>query len=329
MDLRTQYLGLELAHPFMPGASPLVDDLDSVLRLEDAGAAAIVMHSLFAEQTRSLYGAVAALFPAASDYALDPNRYIDQLHTIKQRVGVPVIASLNGTGAETWLKHASLIEQAGADALEVNCYHVVTDLAENAAAAEHRVTDIVAVLKESVRIPLAVKLSAFYSALPNLAWRLDQLGADGLILFNRFFQPDFDPEALASTNSVQPSDRSELLLRLHWLAILSGRLSASLAVSGGVNEPIDAVKAVLAGADGVQMVSALMEHGPQHLAHIRREFEIWADGHGYATIGEMRGRMYLGQYGDPSAFERGSYLRLLQRSPKRPTRPPPRPRAPM
>src|SRR5450759_28762 len=267
MDLTTRYLGLELANPFMPGASPLVDDLDVVLRLEDAGASAIVMHSLFEEQIVSersgLVRAYAessaeaqSYFPAAAEYALGPERYLAHLARIKKRVHVPVIASLNGTTAEGWLEYARLIESAGADALELNFYHVATDLREDGATVERRVMDIVAVLKESVTIPLAVKLSPFYSSLPNLVWQLSRLGAAGVILANRFYQPDIDPETLETVPKLHLSDSSELLLRLRWLAVLFGRTPVSIAASGGVQEPIGAVKASMAGADGVQIVSA-------------------------------------------------------------------------
>jgi dihydroorotate dehydrogenase (fumarate) len=220
MKLTTTYLGLALPHPFMPGASPLVDDLDTVLRLEDAGAAAIVMHSLFEEQIALLRFGMSALgahdhahaearsyFPEATGYALGPDRYLHQVARIKRRVGIPVIASLNGTTAEGWLEYARLIERAGADALELNFYHVATDLHEDGESIERRVVDIVAVLKESVTVPLAVKLSPFYSSLPNLALRLDRLGADGLVLFNRFYQPDIDPEALDTVPRLRLSDR--------------------------------------------------------------------------------------------------------------------------
>ncbi len=298
MDLSTRYLGLDLAHPFMPGASPLDEDLDMVLRLEDAGAAAIVMHSLFEEEivTRGLA----------------PERYLEQLLRIKRRVHIPVIASLNGTTAEGWLEYARLIERAGADALELNFYHVATDLSEDAAAIERRVVDIVAVLKESIAIPLAVKLSPFYSSLPHLAAQLDRLGADGLVLFNRFYQPDIDPERGEAVPHLHYSDSSELLLRLHWIAILSGRVKASLALSGGVHEPIDAVKAVMAGADSVQLVSALMKGGPGRLTLVRDGFARWGDEHEYASIGEMRGSVSRARCAHPHSFERGNYLHLLR-----------------
>jgi dihydroorotate dehydrogenase (fumarate) len=298
MDLSTRYLGLDLAHPFMPGASPLDEDLDMVLRLEDAGAAAIVMHSLFEEEivTRGLA----------------PDRYLEQLLRIKRRVHIPVIASLNGTTAEGWLQYARLIERAGADALELNFYHVATDLSEDAAAIERRVVDIVAVLKESIVIPLAVKLSPFYSSLPHLAAQLDRIGADGLVLFNRFYQPDIDPERGETIPHLHYSDSSELLLRLHWIAILSGRVKASLALSGGVHEPIDAVKAVMAGAHGVQLVSALMKGGPGRLTQVRDGFTRWADEHEYESIGEMRGSVSLARCPNRRSFERGNYLHLLR-----------------
>jgi dihydroorotate dehydrogenase (fumarate) len=325
MDLSTRYLGLTLNSPFMPGASPLADDLDTVLRLEDAGAAAIVMHSLFEEQIAAeragahhmarfsdSFHEASSFLPDADDYALASDRYATHLGRIKRRVAVPVIASLNGITAEGWLEQARVLQQAGADALELNFYHVATELNESAVAAERRVLDIVAVLKESIDIPLAVKLSPFWSSLPNLAWQLDLLGAEGFILFNRFYQPDIDPETLETAPRLHLSDSSELLLRLRWIAILYGRLNASLAVSGGVHEGIDAVKAIVAGADVVQVVSALLRHGPDRLKFIRDEFERWAVEHGYTTLAEMRGSMSHARCPDPNAFERGNYIRLLQ-----------------
>jgi dihydroorotate dehydrogenase (fumarate) len=297
MDLTTRYLGLDLAHPFMPGASPL-DDPDMVLRLEDAGASAIVMHSLFEEEI--------------ADYALATDRYLEQLLRIKRRVRVPVIASLNGTTAAGWLRYATLIQRGGADALELNFYHVATDLLEDAASVERRVVDIVAVLKESIAIPLAVKLSPFYSALPHLAAQLDRIGVDGLVLFNRFYQPDIDPDRREPVPHLRYSDSSELLLRLRWIAILAGRLRASLALTGGVHEPIDAVKAVMAGADAVQLVSALMKRGPRALTTIRDEFARWADDHGFASVRELRGCASLARCSQPAAFERGNYVEVLR-----------------
>jgi dihydroorotate dehydrogenase (fumarate) len=298
MDLTTRYLGLILAHPLIPGASPLANDLDVVLRLEDAGAPAIVMPSLFEEDIVR--------------YGERPDRYLEQLLRIKRRVRVPVIASLNGTSADRWLKYARLIERGGADALELNFYHVATDPLESGLGVERRVLDVVAVLKESIRIPLAVKLSPFYSSIPNLAVHLDRIGADGLVLFNRFYQPDIDPERLEPSLQLELSDSSELRLRLRWIAILSGRVKASLALTGGVHEPIDAVKAVMAGADCVQIVSALLKHGPSYLTLLRDGFAQWADAHGYESVRDMRGCMNLSQSASPQTFERGNYIRMLQ-----------------
>ena len=298
MDLATRYLGLQLRHPFMPGASPLTADINMVRRLEDADAAAIVLPSLFEEDI--------------ARYERTTDRYLEHLFRVKRRVAVPVIASINGTTPESWLRYARLIEQAGADAIELNFYHVATDLAEDGSAVERRVIDIVAVLKESVATPLAVKLTPFYSSLPNLAAALDRIGADGLVLFNRFYQPDIDPLTLETTPRLQLSDSAELLLRLRWLAILSGRLQGSLAVSGGVHAPIDAVKAIMAGATAVQIVSALLQRGAGYLRQIVAGFEAWAEEQEYESLDQMRGSMSLARCPDPASFERGNYVRILQ-----------------
>ena len=325
MNLTTRYLGLTLAHPFMPGASPLVDRLDSVLRLEDAGASAIVMHSLFEEQVSREHfrreqllavshasAEASSYFPGADEYPLGPDRYLEQLSLIKRRVSVPVIGSLNGTTAEGWLAYARLIERAGADALELNFYHVATNLLEDAASVERRVVDIVAVLKESLAIPIAVKLSPFYSALPHLAAQLDRIGADGLVLFNRFYQPDIDPLTLETVPQLHLSDSSELPLRLRWLAILSGRVQASLAVTGGVHTVNDVVQSLMAGAHAVQMVSALLRHGPEHLAALRRGLAEWLEAHEYHSVRQMQGSMNLLSCPDPQAYERANYMLMLQ-----------------
>jgi dihydroorotate dehydrogenase (fumarate) len=305
MKLTTPYLGLELAHPFMPGASPLADTLDSVRRLEDAGASAIVMRSLFEEQIlRERFG--------SSGFTFGPDTYLEQLRRIKAAVALPVIASINGTTTEGWLKYARLLQRAEADAIELNFYHLATDPAENAASVEGRLLDIVAVLKESTRIPLAVKLSPFYSSLPNLAARLDTIGAQGLVLFNRFYQADIDPGALDTVSELHLSTSDELLLRLRWLAILSSSYRGSLAVTGGVHQPIDAVKAVMAGADAVQIVSALLEHGAQHLTLVRDGFVRWCDEHEYESIDQVRDRMSLVHESHPHEAERKNYLRILQ-----------------
>ena len=309
MDLTTRYLGLTLPHPFVCGASPLSMDLDTMLRLEDAGAAAIVMHSLFEEQiVRD------AMHPAASptEYASSPGRYLEHLLRVKQRIGVPVIASLNGTTSEGWLQYARALERAGADALELNFYFIATDPAEDAQAVEQRVLDVAAVVKESVTIPLAVKLSPFYSSLPNMAARLDSIGADGLVLFNRFYQTDIDPETGRAASTLHLSDSADLLLRLHALAILSTQVHLSLALSGGVHEPIDAVKAVMAGAHVVQLVSTLLRHGPSRIGYLRTAFNEWGDAHGYTSTDTLRNRASVTGRGDAGRFERRAYASVLQ-----------------
>jgi dihydroorotate dehydrogenase (fumarate) len=305
MKLTTRYLGLELEHPFMPGASPLADTLDSVRQLEDAGASAIVMRSLFQEQIRSeRFG--------PSRFTFGPDTYLEQLRRIKARVSVPVIASINGTTTEGWLKYARLLQRAEADAIELNFYNLATDPLEDAASVEARLLDIVAVLKESITIPLAVKLSPFYSSLPNLGARLDSIGAQGLVLFNRFYQGDIEPDELETVPLLHLSTSEELLLRVRWLAILSASYRGSLAVTGGVHQPIDAVKAVMAGADAVQMVSALLENGVQHLTVVRDGFERWCEAHEYESIDQIRGNMSLAHASNPRASERKNYLQVLQ-----------------
>ena len=326
MDLRTTYLGFELPHPLMPGASPLADDLDAVRRLEDAGAAAIVMHSLFEEQiTREEQGVVhhmqvheesfaeaLSYFPAPDEYALGPDRYLEQVRRIKAAVRVPVIASLNGTTPAGWLHYARLIEQAGADAMELNFYHVATDPAETSAEVERRLLESVHTVRQRLTIPLAVKLSPFFSSLPHLARELDAAGAHGLVLFNRFYQPDIDLDLLEAVPRLHFSTADELLLRVRWLAILSGRVKTSLCATGGVHSGLDALKAVMAGAHAVQMVAALLMRGPAHLAAVRHELAEWLEQHEYDSLRQAQGSMSLLRSPAPEAFERGNYMRALQ-----------------
>jgi dihydroorotate dehydrogenase (fumarate) len=326
MDLSTTYLGFKLPNPLMPGASPLVDDLDTVKRLEDAGAAAIVMHSLFEEQiTREQLGHLHAVemhedsfaealsyFPQPQEYRLGPEAYLEQIRKIKAMVKVPVIASLNGTSPAGWLDYAKLIEQAGADALELNVYYLATQAWETSESVERRTLEAVRVVKGAVKIPVAVKLSPFYSALANLAKQLDEAGADALVLFNRFYQPDIDVEELEVVPSLQLSDSSELLLRLRWLAILSGHVKGSLACSGGVHSPLDAIKAVMAGAHAVQLVSALLKREPAYLQTVRTGMEHWMEEHEYSSLSQMHASMSHQKSPNPQALERANYMRILQ-----------------
>jgi len=326
INLSTRYLGLTLPHPFMPGASPMVDDLGMVRRLEDAGAAAIVMHSLFEEQieveqarTRydveshvNAFAEASSFFPQPSEYRLGPQTYLEQIRRIKEAVRVPVIASLNGITASGWLEYAKLIEQAGADALELNVYYVATDPGEDGVAVERRTLDIVRAVRQAIRIPIAVKLSPSFSSLSHFAAELESAGANGLVLFNRFYQPDIDIVELEVRNELRLSDSSELLLRLRWLATLSAQRKLDFAVSGGVHTPEDAVKAVMAGAGAVQVVSAILKNGPQHLAALRAGLARILEERGYESLAEMRGCMNLARCPDPAAFERGNYMRILQ-----------------
>ncbi len=326
LDMTTTYLGLPLAHPLIVGASPMVDDLDTVRRLEDSRAAAIVMHSLFEEQLAAEALATVAAFeeagesfaeatsylPARDDFALGPDEYLEQLRKIKEAVRIPVIASLNGVTPGGWLSHATLLEQAGADAIELNVYRLATDLYETGPEIETRIVQMAAAVKAEVKIPVAVKLSPFHTALANLAFRLDAAGVDGLVLFNRFYQPDLDIENLEVERSLHLSTPDELALRLRWLAILSGKIRPSLAASGGVHGAKDAIKAIMAGAHAVQMVSALLKHGPDYLRLVYDEVVGWMGERGYASVREMRGNMSLAKCPDPSAYERANYIQMLQ-----------------
>jgi dihydroorotate dehydrogenase (fumarate) len=326
MKLATTYLGFELPHPLVPGAGPLADGLDTVRRLEDAEAPMIVLHSLFEEQiireevavTRSVetpqesYAEALSYFPEPGDFNLGPDDYLDHIRRVKAAVSVPVVGSLNGTTEGGWLRYARLIEQAGADALELNLYEVAADPDEPGEAVEGRALAVVRKVRESVSIPLAVKLSPFFSSIANFAKRLDDAGVDGLILFNRFYQPDLDVEQLDVLRIIHLSDPSELLLRLRWLGMLSGRVRASLAATGGVHTALDAVKAVMAGAHAVQMVSALLRHGPSYLKVVRDDLACWLDEHGYESLAQMRGSMSLERCPDPKAYERANYMRILQ-----------------
>jgi len=325
MDISTTYLGLKLAHPFMAGASPLSARLDSVRRLEDAGTAAIVLHSLFEEQITMAatgrirhrdplerqFAADLSLFPTTTDYPFSPVEHLEHLRRVKAAVDVPVIGSLNGTTGEEWLKYATLLQQAGADAIELNLYEVVTDLTVPGSVIEHQIRSAVAELKRVLHIPVAVKLSPFFSALGNFAHQLDEAGADGLVLFNRFYQPDIDIRTMTAVPTLELSRAHELRLRLRWLAILHGRVRSSLAVTGGVETPPDGVKAILSGAHAVQMVSALLRHGPEYLQTMQRGLESWMEWQKFGSLGEVRGRASVQSSPDPSAFERAHYIRTL------------------
>ncbi|MBM4776737.1 MAG: dihydroorotate dehydrogenase-like protein [Archangiaceae bacterium] len=325
IDLSTTWLGLKLKHPIFAGASPLVDDLDTVKRLEDAGAAAITMRSLFEEQLvadqlaahRFLDGPADAFaeapswLPSTGDFALGPDAYLEQIRRIRQMCSIPVIGSLNGTTPGGWLKYAKLIEQAGAHALELNLYDLPSDPKLTGGDVEHQQLDVIRQVQESVKIPLAVKLSPFYSSLPAFVAKLEHSGAAGLVLFNRLYQPDIDVETLTLRRTLHLSDRQELQLRLRWLAILSPQTRMTLACSGGIHDPLDVVKALMAGAHVAQVVSAVLENGPQMLTLLIEGLRHFLEEHEYTSVTQLRGNMNLARCPDPSGYERVNYVKLL------------------
>jgi dihydroorotate dehydrogenase (fumarate) len=326
MNLATEYLGLNLKNPLMPGASPLVDDLDNVRRLEDAGAAAIVMHSLFEEQIEleretverdveshnESFAEATTYLPNEEDFEQTSEEYLELIGKIKGSVGMPVIASLNGITPGGWTGHAKLIEQAGADALELNYYDLPSEPCRTGVEIEQRAIDLIAAIRKEVKIPLAVKLSPFFSSLPNFVSRVKETGANGVVLFNRFYQPTIDIEDLDTDSVLELSTSSELRLRLRWLAVLSAQVETSYAATGGVHTAEDAVRAIMAGANVVQMVSALLKNGPGHLANVLADLTKWLEEHDYESVAQMRGTMNLKHCPDATAFERANYLRLLK-----------------
>lgn len=326
MNLNTSYLGLKLKNPLMPGASPLVDNLDNVRRLEDAGAAAIVMHSLFAEQIEGNQVAVdkhigrwednfaeaTSFFPATDDYVLGPQEYLAQIAKIKAATQLPVIASLNGTNVSSWIDHAKDIQAAGADALELNTYFLVSGRNTSAAAAEQRVIAIASAVRKIVSIPVAVKLSPFYTSVAHLAGRLENEEMNGLVLFNRFFQPDINLEELEVYPKLDLSSSEDLRLRLRWLGLLRDQVKLSLACSGGVHTPADLCKALLAGADAVQVTAELLTRGPGRIADLLKGLTEFMESHEYESVSQMVGALSLRNCPDTEAYERGNYLRTLQ-----------------
>jgi dihydroorotate dehydrogenase (fumarate) len=326
ISLKTRYLGLELAHPIVPGASPLVDNLDTVRQLEDAGAAAVVMHSLFEEQIlqdlvlfdrhvrqhENNSAEARGYLPRQEEYGLDPDQYLRQVQRIKERVDIPVIGSLNGTHLGSWIDYASLIQHAGADALEVNLYFLPTDPSESGADVERRILDVVRAVREAITIPLAVKLSPQISSPAHFCTQLDALGVDGLVLFNRAYQPDIDIENLEVIPRLGLSTSAELPQRLRWLALLYGRVESSLAITGGVHGVEDVVKALMAGANVTQVVSALLCYGPTYIHTLVQGLREWLEEREYDSLETMIGSMSLIKCPNPEEFERSNYLRALQ-----------------
>ena len=324
MNLTTTYLGLKLRTPLVPAASPLSEDIDNLKRMEDAGAAAIVMHSLFEEQIRHeaqtlhhLAGGMESkaealsYFPEAGEFPFAPNRYLLNLVKAKQAVGIPIIASLNGTTFGGWTSFARSIEKAGADALELNIYSIPTDPDLTAEEIETAYLTIIASIKAQVKIPVAVKLSPFFTNLSHFARRLDEQGADGLVLFNRFYQPDIDLEAREVAATINLSAPGEMRLPLRWIAMLHGRLRASLAATSGIHRGADALKMLMAGADVTMLCSVLLRHGIGHLTVIEREMREWMEAHECESVEQLKGSLSRKNCPDPSAFERAQYIRAI------------------
>jgi dihydroorotate dehydrogenase (fumarate) len=324
-DLRTTYLGLELRSPLVASASPLTGELDGLRRLQDAGAAAAVLPSLFEEQlthdqveldrlletTSEHVGEAQSYFPELEDYNTGPWSYLQRIEQAKRAVAIPVIASLNGVTPGGWVRHAERMQDAGADALELNLYTVATDPRVGAAELEARYLELVAAVRAAVTVPLAVKLSPFFTALANMVVRIVEAGADGLVLFNRFYQPDLDLDALDVVPRLVLSTSEELRLPLRWIAILRGHVRASLAATTGVHTGLDAAKVLLAGADVAMMTSALLRHGPGHVRTVERELTQLLAERDYDSVVQLRGSMSRSSMPDPEGFERANYMRTL------------------
>lgn len=325
MDLSTTYLGLNLKNPLVASASPMSKKVERAQRLEEAGVAAIVMHSLFEEQiihesleldhflTRGSNSSAEALsyLPDSGTYALGPQKYIEHLTALKKTIKIPVIGSLNGVSKGGWVDYARFIQDGGADALELNLYYLPTDPALTASDIESAQIDLVAAVKANLKIPLAVKLSPYYTSLPNFAKRLAEAGADGLVLFNRFYQPDFDLENLDVIHNLDLSTSADLRLPLRWISILHGHVNADLALTSGVHTAQDALKAMMSGAKVAMMASNLLHNGERAVPLMLNEMGWWMETHEYESIRQMQGSMSRKSVAEPAAFERANYMKVL------------------
>jgi dihydroorotate dehydrogenase (fumarate) len=325
IDLSTTYLGLRLRSPLLASAGPLSQELDNVRRMEDSGLAAVVLHSLFEEQielesntldrflsgTAESYAEALTYFPDMASYNVGPDGYLEHLRRLKEAVRIPVIGSLNGISAGGWTRYARLIQEAGADALELNIYSLPTDPRASGAQLEQEYVDLVRQVRADLTIPVAVKLGFYFSSIPQMAHRLDEAGANGLVLFNRFYQPDFDLETLEVIPHLTLSNPYELLLRLHWVAILFGSVRADLAITGGIHAAGDVLKAMMAGARAAMMTSCLLKNGIPHARYIEHELLRWMEEHEYESIRQMQGSMSCRCVSDTTAFERANYMKVL------------------
>jgi dihydroorotate dehydrogenase (fumarate) len=325
IDLTTRYLGLTLTSPIVASASPLCESVDNLRRMEDAGIAAVVLPSLFEEQLQlesqgldsdlsrgdDSFAESLNYFPDLQTYNLGPEGYLNLIRRAKRSLSIPVIGSLNGVSEGGWVRYAGLMQEAGADAIELNLYGLVTDPAVSGSQVEQGYCELVSHVKASVTIPVAVKLSQFFTAIPYVAQRMDEAGADALVLFNRFYQPEFDLETLEVVPSLTLSNSQELLLRLHWVALLYGRVKSSLAITGGVHTAEDVLKAVMAGANVAMMTSALLRHGIEHAGLVLGQLKRWMEEHEYESIRQMRGSMSYQSTSRPDVFERVNYMKVL------------------
>jgi dihydroorotate dehydrogenase (fumarate) len=325
IDLSTTYLGLKLKNPLVASSSPMCEDVANIRRMEDAGAAAVVLHSLFEEQieiesdeldrfiteTSSISSEAQTNFPELNTPVRSAEGYLEHIAKCKKAVKIPVIASLNGTTKGGWLRYAKQIQQAGADALELNIYYIPTDANITGEQVERQYIELVEAIRGEVRIPLAVKLGPYFSSLANMGRKLDAAGADGLVLFNRFYQPDYDLEALEVVPNLILSNSHELLLRLHWIAVLYGSIKADMALTGGVHSATDVIKAMMAGAKVAMMTSALLKRGISYLDTLCTELLVWMGEHEYDSIKQMQGSMSRNAVPQPKAFERANYVKVL------------------
>jgi dihydroorotate dehydrogenase (fumarate) len=325
MDLTTKYMGLELKHPLVASAGPISKTLDGIKRLEDAGASAVVLFSLFEEQIRQenesfdylmeagteSFGESLSYFPAVEDYKIGPDAYLDLIRQATEAVDIPIIGSLNGVTDAGWAEYAKDIADAGAKAIELNVFYIPADISITARDVEQRYLDIVKHVKQAISIPVSVKLNPFFSSIGEMANRFVDAGADGLVLFNRFYQPDFDLEELEVIPNLELSSASEIRLPLMWIAILHGRVEASLAATRGVETANEVVKYVMAGADAVMTTSALLRNGVGHMKTLVDGFSAWMEKRGYDSVEQMKGSMSQLKVADPSAFERANYIKML------------------
>ena len=325
IDLCTKYLGLTLKNPLVVSASPLSAEVGNIRRMEDCGASAVVLPSLFEEQIQvesntldqflsqgtESFAEALSYIPNMEGYRLGPDGYLEHLRRAKEAVKIPVIGSLNGTSTSGWVGYAKKIEEAGADALELNIYFIPTDVEMSGSHVEQMYIDLVSQVKSSIHIPVAVKIGAYFSSMPNAAKSLDKAGADALVLFNRFYQPDFDVENLEVIPNLILSTPHELLLRLNWVAVLYGKIKADMAITGGVHSALDVLKSMMAGARVAMMTSALLRNGIGHLATVQADLLKWMEEHEYESIHQMQGSMSQRSLADPSAFQRANYVKVL------------------